>query len=124
MWDKFSRNREMLEIDSTAEGMELVRQCARPAEGQSIGGQILQASRVLGWPFNRTKKIWYGEAVIKVAEMDLLRARVRELERKAAHREGLLNETRQRVERTFPHQYSGDRGEIFDMGDRESPSDV
>ena len=111
-------------MNTTAEGMELVRRCARPAEGLSIKGQIRQASNTLGWPFNRTKKIWYGEAVIKVTEMDMLRARVSELERKAANREGLLNETRQRVERTFPRQYSGDRREIFDMGDRKSPSDV
>jgi hypothetical protein len=60
---------------SIDEVQTLVRQCAepRPADDQ-VKAVILRASRHLGLPFNRTRDIWYGNAMrIDAEEMDRLR---------------------------------------------------
>ena|ERR1700682_1189124 len=60
---------------SIDEAQNLVRRCAEPRlAGDQMKAAILRASRRLGFPFNRTKDIWYGDARrIDAAEMDRLR---------------------------------------------------
>ena len=60
---------------SIEEAMALVRQCAEPRPaGDQVKAAILRASRRLGFPFNRTRDIWYGHARrIDAEEMDRLR---------------------------------------------------
>lgn len=67
MQDQPSRNWEKMP-DVIAQQMAWVRRCAAPAEGLSIKAQIRQAARRLGWPYNRTKKVWYGETEVRVRE--------------------------------------------------------
>lgn len=76
MSDQPSRNREkrMSPETVTMDAMRMVRMCAAPAEGLSIKAQIRRAATQLGLPFNRTKKIWYGEARLEVIEWELLKA--------------------------------------------------
>lgn len=111
MRDQNSRNRETSMHDGgVSEAMSLVRQCACPAEGLSIKAQIRQAARTVGLPFNRTKKLWYGEARVRVDEIDTLRWRAREARERAELRMGVVDEIRQKVNRAFPDPGERDRG--------------
>lgn len=60
---------------SIAEGQALVRRCAEPRPaGDQVKAAVLRASRLLKFPFSRTRSIWYGEARrIDANEMDRLR---------------------------------------------------
>ena len=62
-------------VSSISEAQALVRRCAEPrTAGDQVKAAILRSSRRLGFPFNRTKDIWYGDARrIDAAEMDRLR---------------------------------------------------
>jgi hypothetical protein len=62
-------------VSSISEEQALVRRCAEPRPaGDQVKAAILRSSRRLGFPFNRTKDIWYGDARrIDAAEMDRLR---------------------------------------------------
>src|SRR5258705_11414722 len=57
------------------EAQALVQRCAEPRPaGDQVKAAILRASRGLGFPFNRTKDIWYGDARrVEAEEMDRLR---------------------------------------------------
>lgn len=53
----------------------LVRRIAEPRDvGDSVKAAIVRAARRLGFPFSRTKDLWYGDARrIDASEMDRLR---------------------------------------------------
>jgi hypothetical protein len=82
-------------ISSIKEAQALVRRCAEPRPaGDQVKAAILRSSRRLGFRFNRTKDIWYGDARrIDAEEMDRLRrgAENTELARAVAGIEVLRN---------------------------------
>jgi len=59
-----------------SDAMRLVRLAAEPRHvGDSAKAAIGRAARFLGWSFNRTRDLWYGQARrVEVCEMDALRA--------------------------------------------------
>ena len=66
---------------SIAEAKSLVRRCAEPVAVGGVKGAVRQASRRLGFPFTRTRDIWYGDAKrIDAIEMDRLRNEARNTE--------------------------------------------
>ena len=73
-------------MSSAAEMTTLLKVVAAPAEpGESVKSVIGRASRRLGWPWGRTKRLYYGEARrIDSAEMDLARAEARKRSANAA----------------------------------------
>ena len=91
MRDQSSRNQEKSMPDVIAHQMELVRRCAAPAEGLSIKAQIRRAAQRLGWPYNRTKKVWYGETEVRVGEWLVLEAQSDALLSRAEKIRGLVN---------------------------------
>lgn len=66
---------ERSEMSSVSEASSLVRRVAEPRDvGDSVKAAIVRAARRLGFPFSRTKDLWYGDARrIDAAEMDRLR---------------------------------------------------
>lgn len=66
--------------------MRLVQIAAEPRPpGDSVRAAIGRACRKLGWRFNRTREIWYGNARrIGANEMDQLRALERERDAKSS----------------------------------------
>ena len=67
---------------SIDEAKTLVRRCAGPCPaGDQAKTAILRASRRLGFSFNRTRDIWYGNARrIDAEEMDRLRQEADDIE--------------------------------------------
>jgi len=63
------------ETSAIDEAQILVRRCAEPRPvGDNVKAAIVRASRRLGFPFTRTKDIWYRNARrIDATEMDQLR---------------------------------------------------
>lgn len=66
---------ERSEMSSVAEASLLVRKVAEPRPvGDKVKSAIRRAAQRLGWPFSRTKDIWYEDARrIDAHEMDALR---------------------------------------------------
>ena len=73
-------------MSSAVEMTTLLKMVAAPAEpGESVKMVIGRASRRLGWPWGRTKRLYYGEARrIDAEEMDLARADARKRSQKLA----------------------------------------
>jgi hypothetical protein len=94
--------------DISRRAAAMVRRCAAPAEGLTIAAQISRAARRLRWHPGRAKKIWYGEARLRVEEWEELRQRVAELERRSTERTGLVNEIRGRLESARSREGGGD----------------
>jgi hypothetical protein len=64
-----------LPTSSIEEAQGLVRKCAEPRQAcDQVNAAILRASRRLGFAFNRTRDMWYGDVRrVDAAEMDRLR---------------------------------------------------
>ena len=77
---------ECLEMSDVAFAAELIRQ-VEPRRHMSVKEWIVVTARRLGWPYSRTKAVWYEDARrIDAAEMDALRAAIRAREtRKLSH---------------------------------------
>lgn len=62
-------------MSSVSEASLLVRRVAEPRDvSDSVKAAIVRAARRLGFPFSRTRDLWYGHARrIDAAEMDRLR---------------------------------------------------
>jgi hypothetical protein len=95
------------------DAMSMVRQCAAPAEGLSIKAQIRNAARALGWPYSRTRKVWYGEAAVRGYEWRQLESRAQKLRYTASEMERVQHEISEIRARTFPQaDGEGNRGEL------------
>lgn len=71
MLEKRSESSEMSDV---ATAQEMVREIV-PRDHRSIGEWIRDTAKALGWSYNRTKNVWYGEARrIDGFEKDALRA--------------------------------------------------
>ena len=121
---KGSENPEMFTAEHVREeGMRMVRECAAPAEGLSIKAQKRRAAQILGWTFNRTEDVWYGEAKVSVEEWLVLQWKAKQVRERAEQRMRLVNEIRQKVDRAFPDKGSRDNGQAFRLAGRDSGED-
>lgn len=79
MW--FKKEFEQSEMSFAREASVLVRQVAEPRTvGDSVKAAIGRAARRLGWPYNRTKDIWYANARrIDASEYEALRKATAEI---------------------------------------------
>lgn len=77
---------EFSEMSDVAFAADLIRQ-VEPRRHMPVKEWISVTARRLGWPYSRAKAVWYEDARrIDAAEMDALRAAIREREmRKLSH---------------------------------------
>lgn len=73
-WLRKSNKCEGVVSSVEAQASDLLRGLARPANpGESVKVAIGRAARRAGLSFGRARRIWYGLAVIRGAELDHLR---------------------------------------------------
>lgn len=116
MSEKASENKEMSDV---AECQELIQEMF-PADLGKVKERVRTAARKLGWPYSRTKDIWYGDARrIDGFEKEQLKAaqikREAEAERKVASAEyRKLLDRIERLERRLADVDEGQSGPYRD----------
>lgn len=87
----FKKASEHSEMSDVAQASLLIREVVSVGSGATILDRINKTARKLGWPYSRTRDVWYEQARrIDAAEMDQLRSarRARQLEEaRKAHAE-------------------------------------
>lgn len=85
-------------MSDAVQASELIRDVVPVDAGATVGERILLTARKLGWPYYRTRDVWYEQARrIDAREMDALREAKRQREIKGAARE--YHELRDRIAR-------------------------
>lgn len=107
------RKPQMLTPDQVSRhSMDMLRECVGFGGGKSIKAQIREVSRLLGWDYGRTRRLWYGNAKVTVDEWLVLQWRLDAVRERAEARRGLVNDIRSKVDSTFPDRAQRDVGPL------------